>query len=175
NPIDSLDNQGHNYFLSQNGVRIKSWAAFGEMYLDVADNVNLTLGLRYTKDKKISDQIPSQLLLGGGINHPDGPAFIGGKTGGHVNSGYPAMDDIEQTWGKFTGRAVLDWKPELSFTDDTLVYFSVARGYKGGGANPPRVDFNPDVVQYQYLPQTFRPEYVTSLEIGTKNSFDGCQ
>src|SRR5690606_8406407 len=69
--------------------------------------------------------------------------------------------------------AVLDWKPELSFTDDTLVYFSVARGYKGGGANPPRVDFNPDVVQYQFLPQTFKPEYVTSLEIGTKNSFDG--
>ncbi|MCH8686512.1 TonB-dependent receptor domain-containing protein [Pedomonas mirosovicensis] len=170
NPIDSLDNQGHNYFLSQNGVRIKSWAAFGELYWELADNLNLTLGLRYTKDKKVSDQIPSQLLLGGGI---DSGRIVGDSTGGRVNSGYPALDSIEQTWGKFTGRAVLDWKPELSFTDDTLIYFSAARGYKGGGVNPPRVDFNSDVVQYQYLPQTFKPEYVTSLEIGTKNSFDG--
>src|SRR5690606_29065762 len=78
NPIDSLDNQGHNYFLSQNGVRIRSWSAFGELYMDVADNVNLTLGLRYTKDKKVSDQIPSQLLLGGGI---DSGRTVGGSTG----------------------------------------------------------------------------------------------
>src|SRR5690606_20527468 len=103
----------------------------------------LTLGLRYTKDKKVSDQIPSQLLLGGGVDRTDRNP-VGDQTGGRVNSGYPAQDDIVQSWGKFTGRAVLDWKPELSFTDDTLVYFSVARGYKGGGANPPRVDFNPD-------------------------------
>lgn len=170
NPIGSLDNQGHNYFLSQNGVRIKSWAAFGEVYWNVADNLNLTLGLRYTRDKKVADQVPSQLLLGGGV---DSGMVVGNITGGRVNSGYPALDDIEQTWGKFTGRAVLDWKPTLSFTDDTLVYLSAARGYKGGGVNPPRVDFNPEVVQYQYLPQTFKPEYVTSFEIGTKNSFDG--
>lgn len=172
NPIDSLDNQGHNYFLSQNGVKIKSWAAFGELYWDIADNVNLTLGLRYTKDKKVATQIPSQLLLGGGANNTNGNP-TGDSTGGRVNSGYPALDDIEQTWGKFTGRAVLDWKPQLSFTDDTLVYFSLARGYKGGGVNPPRVDFNPAVVQYQPLPQTFRPEYVNAFEIGTKNSFNG--
>ncbi|HEY4545167.1 MAG TPA: TonB-dependent receptor, partial [Pedomonas sp.] len=56
---------------------------------------------------------------------------------------------------------------------DTLVYLSLARGYKGGGVNPPRVDFNTDVVQYQYLPQTFKPEFVNSIEIGTKNSFNG--
>ena len=172
NPIDSLDNTGHNYFLSQNGVRIKSWAAFGELYLNVSDTVNLTVGLRYTKDKKVADQVPSQLLLAGGTDQAL-KEMVGDITGGRVNSGYPALEDIEQTWGKFTGRAVLDWKPEFSFTDDTLVYFSAARGYKGGGVNPPRVDFNPRIVQYQFLPQTFKPEYVTSLEIGTKNSFNG--
>ncbi|GAA0464787.1 TonB-dependent receptor [Parasphingorhabdus litoris] len=173
NPFDSLDNQGHNYFLSQNGVRIKSLGLFGELYWNVADDLKLTLGGRYTRDRKVSDQIPSQLLLAGGIDNPFGPEFIGAFTGGSVNSGYPALPDISQKWGKFTGRAVLDWKPAFSFTDDTLIYLSAARGYKGGGTNPPRVDFNPDVVQYQFLPQTFRPEFVNAFEIGIKNSFDG--
>src|SRR3546814_676748 len=68
---------------------------------------------------------------------------------------------------------VLDWKPDLAFTDDTLIYASASRGYKGGGTNPPRVDINPAIVQYQALDTTFRPEYVNAFEIGTKNSFDG--
>lgn len=173
NPIDKINNQGHNYFLSQNGIRIRSAAAFGEVYWKLNDQLKLTVGGRYTSDRKYADQIPSQLLLGGGIDNPYGPEFIGDTTGGRVNSGYPALDDINQKWGRFTGRIVLDWQPELAFTDSTLVYASASRGYKGGGTNPPRVDFNPNVVQYQYLPQTFRPEYVNAFEIGTKNSFDG--
>ncbi len=172
NPIDSLNNQGHNYFLSQNGVRIRSSALFGEAYWDIADTLKLTVGGRYTRDKKRADQVPSQLLLAGGINNPSGPNSVGVITGGSVNSGYPALDDISQSWGKFTGRVVLDWQPDLDFTDDTLIYASASRGYKGGGVNPPRVDFNPKVVQYQFLPQTFRPEYVNAFEIGIKNSFD---
>ncbi|MEN3746408.1 TonB-dependent receptor [Sphingomonas sp. HF-S3] len=169
NPLSSLDNQGHNYFLSQNGIRIRSWAGFGELYWKFASNLKLTLGVRYTRDEKISTQIPSQLLLAGGTETP----FPGDTTGGRVNSGYPALPDIRQRWGEFTGRAVLDWKPTLGFTDDTLVYASASRGYKGGGTNPPRVDFNPAIVQYQFLPQTFRPEFVNAFEIGMKNSFDG--
>src|SRR5690606_9354542 len=149
------------------------WGAFGEVYWDITDTLKLTVGGRYTHDRKRSNQIPSQLLLGGGIDNPSPVAVVGGTTGGRVNSGYPALEDIVQSWGRFTGRVVLDWKPVLNFTDDTLIYASVSRGYKGGGTNPPRVDFNPDVVQYQYLPQTFRPEYVNAFEIGTKNSFDG--
>ncbi|MGH6615051.1 TonB-dependent receptor domain-containing protein [Sphingomonas sp.] len=171
NPIDSLDNQGHNYFLSQNGVRIKSLGLFGELYWKVADDLKLTLGARYTRDRKISTQIPSQLLLAGGTELP--PIAVGDTSGGRVNSGYPALPDIKQTWNEFTGRAVLDWKPNLGFTDDTLIYLSASRGYKGGGTNPPRVDFNPAIVQYQFLPQTFRPEFVNAFEIGIKNSFNG--
>jgi outer membrane receptor protein involved in Fe transport len=169
NQIGSLNNQGHNYFLSQNGIRIKSYAGFGELYWNLASNLKLTAGLRYTRDEKLSTQIPSQLLLGGGTQ----TFFPGQNTGGRVNSGYPALPAIEQAWGEFTGRLVLDWKPQLAFTDDTLIYFSAARGYKGGGSNPPRVDINPAIVLYQPLAQTFRPEYVNAFEIGTKNSFDG--
>lgn len=66
---------------------------------------------------------------------------------------------------------VLDWKPDLSFSDDSLIYASASRGYKGGGVKPPRIDFNPAVVQFQFLPQTFRPEYVNAFEIGMKIAF----
>ena len=184
NPIDSLDNQGHNYFLSQNGVHIRSRALFGELYWNINENLKLTVGARYTKDKKRADQIPSQLLLGGGRTKPDviryggpdtelGSQLVGDFTGGRFNSGYPAQDDINLSWGKFTGRVVLDWKPDISFTDDSLIYASLSRGYKGGGVNPPRVDYNTNVVQFQFLPQTFRPEYVNALEVGMKHSFNG--
>lgn len=169
NPIDKVNNKGRNYFLSQNGVEIDSWGLFGEYYLDLSNDVELILGARYTKDKKLADQVPSQLLLGGGQDTP----FPGNVTGGSVNSGYPGLDNISQSWGRFTGRAVVNWKPELEFSEDSLIYASLSRGYKGGGVNPPRVDFNPDVVQYQFLPQTFKPEYVNSIEIGTKLAFNG--
>jgi outer membrane receptor protein involved in Fe transport len=43
---------------------------------------------------------------------------------------------IEQEWRKPTGRLAVDWKPTLSFTDETLLYASYVHGYKAGGAKP---------------------------------------
>ncbi|PTD25157.1 TonB-dependent receptor domain-containing protein [Sphingomonas fennica] len=158
NPLNSIDDLGHNYFLSRNNVKTKSFAIFGEAYYQATDDIKITLGARYTNDKKYQTQIPSQLLLSSSI-----------ITGGTVNYGYPALPDIDQGWSRFTGRAVIDWKPNISFTDDTLVYGSVSRGYKGGGANPPRVDFDPRIVQYIPLSDRYKPEGLTAFEIGTKN------
>ena len=171
NPIGTGPEDGHNYFRSKNPVRTKSWALFGELYWDVADDVKITVGARYTKDRKNATPVPSQLLLGSGVENQ--PGVSGPGSGGRVSRGYPELPDIKQRWGAFTGRLVVDWKPRLSFTDDTLIYVSAARGYKGGGANPPRVDIDPAVIQYQPLPETFKPEYVNAFEIGTKNSFAG--
>ena len=157
--INDVDNLGHNYFLSQNNVRTKSLGLFGELYWKPADDLKLTFGVRYTRDRKIQSQIPTQLLLS---SDP--------LTGGKVDSGYPPLDDIRQKWGEFTGRVVVDWKPQVRFTDDTLIYFSASRGYKAGGANPPRVDFSEKLVTYLPLPNTYKPEFVNAFEIGTKNT-----
>jgi outer membrane receptor protein involved in Fe transport len=157
-PLSDLAGDGHNYFRSRNVVSTKSWAVFGEGYLDVTDTVRATLGLRYSDDKKTTTPYPSQLLLG----YSD--LFGGVNTGGSVVRGYPALPDIRQNWSATTGRFALDWRP----TENVLLYASYARGYKGGGANPPRADLNPAVVQYQPLPETFEPEYVNAFEIGAK-------
>lgn len=163
--IDSLEGDGHNYFRSKNVVHTRSWAVYGEGYWDLRPDLRLTLGLRYTDDTKTTTPYPSQLLLG-----TYDPVGYGPSSGGSVTRGYPALPDIKQSWDAVTGRAVLDWKP----SEDVMLYASYARGYKGGGANPPRADINTSVVQYQPLPEVFDPEYVNAFEIGAKTAwYDG--
>lgn len=164
--LSNLTGDGHNYFRSKNAVQVQSWALFGEGYWDIRPDLRMTVGLRYTDDQKITTPYPSQLLMGATL---DGSESV--SSGGYVSQGYPAHPDIEQSWQAVTGRLVFDWKPELAFTDDTLFYASYARGYKGGGTNPPRVDINPKVIQYQPLAEDFQPEYVNAFELGTKNTF----
>ena len=152
NPIGSLNNNGHNYFLSQNPYTLNSYAAFGETYFDIFHNLKLTTGARWTEDQKHFVNIPSQLVDDGW--------------------GYPSTGSVDQQWDAITGRAALNWTPQLSFTDQTLVYGSFAHGYKAGGANPPGPvlpqfatgDANPD------HPLTFKPEFIDAFELGTKNT-----
>lgn len=164
-PLESLAGDGHNYFRSKNEIETRSWAVFGEAYWELRPDLRLTAGLRYTDDTKITTPYPSQLLLGRQVDGKPGPS-----SGGFVSRGYPALPDIEQHWGATTGRLVVDWTPDLALTDDTLIYASLSRGYKGGGTNPPRIDLNPGVVEYLPLAGTFEPEYVDAFELGTKNS-----
>ncbi|MES2451707.1 MAG: TonB-dependent receptor [Pseudomonadota bacterium] len=162
NPVGQIDGDGHNYFRSRNLANTQSWAGFGEVYWKAAPNLKFTAGLRYTRDIKVTTPYPSQLLLT--------PGLLGI---GLVNSGYPASPDIRQKWGAVTGRFVVDWKPHLSFTDDTLFYASYARGYKAGGTNSPGIGFDPQAIGSFTADARFRPEYVNAFEIGTKNVLAG--
>lgn len=162
NPLSEINGNGHNYFRSRNLAETESMAAFGELYWQASDTVKVTAGLRYTHDKKTATPIKTQLLLA--------PGMFGG---GYLSEGFRISPDIVQKWGRMTGRLVLDWQPDLSFTDDSMFYASYARGYKGGGANPPSIDANAEWLQFFPQPETFRPETVNAFEIGMKNSFDG--
>jgi outer membrane receptor protein involved in Fe transport len=180
NGIHHLNDQGRNYFLSKNPYHLLSYAAFGEAYYNITPNLKVTAGLRWTIDKKTAPVIPSWLLAGGtNAYFPEGGSY-----------GTPTYKVIEQEWRKPTGRLAIDWKPDLSFTDETLVYGSYVRGYKAGGANPPppvlvlatvcppdcygaggSPNTNGQLVQH-YLthPETFEPEFVDAYELGTKNT-----
>ena len=153
NPIGSLDNQGHNYFLSQNPYLLDSYAGFGEVYYNVMNDFKLTAGARWTEDRKHFVDIPSEVLT---------PGY-----------GYPVFAVTNQQWDVWTGRLVADWTPNLSFTDKTLIYGSIAHGYKAGGANPPGAEllsFFGSEVTNPIHPLTFKPEYIEAFELGTKNS-----
>jgi len=158
NPLSGLNDQGHNYFLSQNPYVVNSYAAFGEAYYNVTQDVKLTAGLRFTDDRKHFVVIPSQLA--------------------NIGYGYSVAGAVDQVWDQFSGRFAVNWAPKLDFTDQTLVYGSYAHGYKAGGANPPGAinlvagDFagNENTVFQPIHPLTFKPEFVDAFELGTKNT-----
>jgi outer membrane receptor protein involved in Fe transport len=164
NPIDKLDGQGHNYFRSQNPYSLNSWAGFGEVYYQVTPDLKLTGGLRWTDDMKHFTEIPSWTAMAGKGYPIEGIAD-------------PSQGYLDQQWKQWTGRFVANWTPKLDFTDQTLVYGSYSRGYKGGGANPPGVipvgsffglgGSSPSNATH---PLTFKPEFVDAFEIGTKNT-----
>ena len=190
NPIESINGQGHNYFRSKNPYKLKSGAMFGELYWTLGD-FKVTSGLRLTDDNKTFIPVPSQILLA--------PSIVAGGT---TSIGYPELPAIKQHWRELTGRFTLDWKPHLSFTDATLLYASYSRGYKGGGANPPKPGFATvddiaprllalgdsqavidTLTQRGILPilklnaaeysDTFKPEFVNAFEFGSKNTLLG--
>jgi iron complex outermembrane recepter protein len=88
-------------------ARTKSFAAFGETYFNLTDATKLTLGVRYTKDKK----------------------SVRGRT--VFLAVPPPFGELSGSYDAFTGRIVLDHK----LSDDNLLYASASRGFKGGGLN----------------------------------------
>lgn len=167
--------------------RLKSYGIFGEGYLDVSDDVKLTVGLRYNNDKKsitARSTLASFLVpfdqTGSAFDTPFGAGFdadpaslcINNNPDGSANTSAPgAIGSAEGCEGvqtrsvafdEITGRAVIDWK----ISDDHLLYVSYARGYKSGGINPP-------LQPIFDVSESFGPEQIDSFEIGSKNTFAG--
>jgi len=172
NDIHSVNDLGHNYFLSKNPYKLISYAVFGESYYNITEDLKLTAGLRWTVDKKEAPRIPSWLLASDTI-------------------GYPVLEVYRQEWREPTGRLALDWKPKLSFTDETLLYASYAHGYKAGGSNPPPSGIAAwglhglddegganDIgerlrLQSALKPRKFDAEFLDAFEVGAKNTLLG--
>ena len=158
NPLTSLNNEGHNYFLNQNPYTLNSFAGFGEAYYNITQDLKLTGGLRWTVDRKYFVEIPSEIAV---------PGY-----------GYATTGVVNQKWSEWTGRAAANWTPKLEFTDQTFVYASYAHGYKAGGANPPganfavvdQADLNSGIVTDPIHPLTFKPEFIDAFELGFKNT-----
>jgi len=133
------------YFDSFTGrYKLDASAIFGEIYIQPTDDLKLTIGLRRTSDDKVvSDR---QTLLQG-VPRSSVP----------LNTRTASFDET-------TGRATLAYSSQLPFTDETNWYASYARGYKGGGINPP---FDPAL--FTGVAREFDPEFVNSYEVGVKN------
>jgi outer membrane receptor protein involved in Fe transport len=90
--------------------------------------------------------------------------FVAGGPGIPLSGTTPYLTaDFEE----MTGRLGFDWKPDVGFTDETLIYAFYSRGYKAGGMNPACS------AVVGCPPPTFDPEFVNSMEIGAKNTLLG--
>jgi outer membrane receptor protein involved in Fe transport len=150
-PNADPNRSGHNYYDAYGPYDLTSYAAFGEFYWQMSENFKWTLGLRYTVDEKDVE------------NH----SVVLGTPGVGIGGPLPGQDAILHVkFKKPTGRFGFDWKPDLGFTDETLVYAFYSRGYKSGGLNSPP---SPGI---GVVPTslTFKPELIDAYEIGTKNT-----
>jgi outer membrane receptor protein involved in Fe transport len=148
-PNQDPDRSGRNYYDSHAPYHLKSRAIFGELYWDMTDSFKWTLGLRYTDDDKKIETYPVGLGVPG--------------------RGLLPVFNQAVRFKEMTGRFGFDWKPELGFTDDTLLYAFASRGYKAGGVNTP-CTAGPGII---CGPPNFDPEFVNAYEIGMKNTLLG--
>lgn len=135
-----------------NPYKLETFAFFGELYWQAADDIVVTLGARYSEEKKESEQRTIYLEF---LDNPSLP-------GGGFNS-------FEGEWEEPTGKINVTWDA----TDDILAYATISRSYKSGGFNPisaespvidPAQGGNPDLAE-------FDPEYINSFEVGMKSRF----
>jgi outer membrane receptor protein involved in Fe transport len=155
------------YRNSTNPYELNSEALFGELYWDVVpDELKLTVGLRYTIDEKHT--VGQQTILSAyapiGTVNIDPVLAAQGFDADPSKPGAQLYADQNAKFDATTGRLVLTWTPDVSFTDDTLVYASFARGFKSGGINPPLS------AALSAVPQSFAPETIDAYEIGAKNT-----
>jgi iron complex outermembrane recepter protein len=161
-------------FLSGGAVNNDSYAAFAQATYEVTDKFNLTLGARYTSEKKRFK--PDQVILRDGLGGdllllsrcfvrptpilPPNPTCAADPTfNPNGNLILPRTERVAKA-NEFTPAVTLDYK----FNDDVLGYVSYSKGFKSGGFTQ-RV-FPP-------LPEapSFGPEFVSSYEIGLKTEF----
>jgi outer membrane receptor protein involved in Fe transport len=150
---------------------VESKAIYGEAYWTaIPDTLKVTLGLRGTEDIK---SFTGRIAIFNGMepvgtsNENAGLAtcFAEGACDFDASKiGNQLYEVTHRDFEQLTGRAVVDWTPKLSFTDQTLVYASYSRGYKAGGSNPGTQINNLGV------PTAYAPESIDAYEIGTKNT-----
>lgn len=137
--IEEVDSRG----------RYESWALYGDATWSITDRINLSAGLRYTRDDKefsLYTRYQNQL-----VGADFGLAFY--------NNGQPLLDETQrEDWDNFSGRLVVDYQ-----LDDAMLYASVATGFKSGGFNT--LNFGPEI------DTSYDEEEVINYELGMKGQF----
>lgn len=186
--LDGLSDRGTiNDRYRQDGT---NWALFTHNIIHITDTVDLTLGVRYTNDKKdfdatfTNDNTVCTTIQGLVLDDLASPnataralagALIGlgcqGNSTAELNGVSINDSRSEDEW---TGTAILSWKP----MDDLLLYGSFARGYKAGGFNLDRSALKSSIPTFASVGGAqalvgnlqFDPELVDSYEVGAKYS-----
>ncbi len=162
--------------VTRGDVDTKTWAVFGDFTYDITPQWSVSLGARYTNDKRHATVFRANTLLGGSPELGGSPPFdaTGVQFGAATSNFNGKRKDTA-----FTPRASVSFKPNRNHN----LYLSYARGFKGGGFDPrgltsasPDINGNgirdPEEI-YDFM--AFDPEKVDSLEFGWKASLGRLQ
>ncbi len=146
-----------------------SKALFFNGTFHATDALNITGGIRHSWDKKtytyfrsnpdgtVPGPGPCQFFIDG---IGPGPTAVGQAPNCLLLGLYNVSDTFEGK--RWDWRAVADYR----FSEELMMYASVATGYKGGGVNP-RPFFGPSAGPLNQL-KAFRPETIRTYEVGFK-------
>jgi iron complex outermembrane receptor protein len=139
-----------------NNGKNKSSAVFGQIAYKFTDGLKLSVGARYTEDKKSG--------LNQGIAIARGDRFLPTDTATLTPLSLPVGTNsytqaYGESWNKFTPQAIMEWKQ----SDALFMYATVARGFKGGG-------FEDTAATAAAAAQPYNPETVTNYEVGFKSN-----
>ncbi|WP_395397443.1 TonB-dependent receptor [Novosphingobium sp. BL-8A] len=127
-------------------IKTRSQAVFGQAEYKLTDELQLSVGGRYTWDKK--DRTGQAVLFLPALASPFAPPLT------LVTPGDGKLSESQPTW-----HVGLNYHP----TANTLIYAKYDRGYKSGGFNS-----NGSAASVPY-----GPEKLDAFELGTKNSLMG--
>lgn len=151
NNVNILDFTPVNF---QSGGRFKtrSYAAFGQATVKLTDSLDLTAGLRYTKDDK--SFLPDQTIF---VDRTPGAQLIAGSPNTPKTRVLPFVR-VKRSEDDLNPMVNLAWKP----ADRLMLYGSFSRGFKSGG-----------FVQRVFPPLAATPEYgaetASAFEAGFKS------
>jgi iron complex outermembrane receptor protein len=178
--------------------RSENWALFTHNIVHITDALDLTLGLRYTREKKrfsadlnnnnaTCAAMQASALPGIATNRALGDAAqlgAGILTLTCLGNSSTALNTLDlhdvQSEGRFSGTAVLSYK----VGNDLMVYGGYSRGYKAGGYNLDRFELGNTGIAPAIAPVTyftprsnadaaslaFSDETVDAFEVGLKLS-----
>ena len=184
--LDGINDRGST--LDRYDQNSRNWALFTHNIVHVAKSLDLTLGLRYTNERKRFDatfgndnvactQNQAALLplrpVAALTAVVDGILALSCQGNSTAELNGVSIND-ERKEDEFTGTAVISYKP----MDDLLLYGSYSRGYKAGGFNLDRSALKVPILPFggQAGAQSlvgnlqFDPETVNAFEIGLKYS-----
>ena len=134
-------------------VDTKAWSLFADLTYDVTEQLSLSLGGRYTNDKREADIFRATYL---GAASP----FFGNDSAIFLSAS--SDFEAENTFKDFSPRIALDYK----VNDDTIIYGGFSRGFKAGSFDPRGANFSsPEVAE------GFEPETLDSYEAGVKTTW----
>ena len=150
-----LGYSGLDFIHGPDAVNATTWAVFAQGIVHPTEKLDLSLGIRYSNDKKdynYERHNPDNSTIQPCLGPPGTPG----------NPQNCLISSLQGVSSRFEGTRT-DYRVALSYrwTESLMTYAQFSTGYKGGGVNPRPL--------YNVQALTFRPETLNAYEIGLKS------